>query len=99
MNDWVLIPWGNGFLKATEAEFAAIMGRGLTPSASPAPAPRPEAETVLLDARAMGQRLGTTAEWVEAAGRAGRVPSVRVGRYVRFDPRAVLEALGQNKGG
>ena len=40
----------------------------------------------LLDADQAGHMLNVPASWVRAEARAGRVPHVRLGRYVRFDP-------------
>lgn len=45
----------------------------------------------LIDARAAGERLGVPKSWVLAEARADRIPHIRLGRYVRFDP-AALEA-------
>jgi excisionase family DNA binding protein len=38
----------------------------------------------LLDAEQAGQLLNVPASWMLAQARAGRVPHVRLGRYVRF---------------
>jgi excisionase family DNA binding protein len=38
----------------------------------------------LLDADQAGAMLGVPASWVLAEARAGRIPHVRLGRYVRF---------------
>ena len=40
----------------------------------------------LVDARAAGELLGVPASWLLAEARHDRVPHVRLGRYVRFDP-------------
>jgi excisionase family DNA binding protein len=48
----------------------------------------------LLDAKAIGAMLGVSERWVAAAAREGRMPHVKLGRYVRFDEadvRAWLE--------
>ncbi len=47
----------------------------------------------LLDATAMAARLQVPVSWLREAARTGRIPSVRVGRYVRFDPAAVERAV------
>lgn len=90
MTDFVLVPYGSAFLRLTEAEFAAAMGRGLDPGPKSAPAHPPVAGEALLDSRAMGERLAVTAELCEQMAREGRIPSVRIGRYLRFDPAAVI---------
>lgn len=40
----------------------------------------------LIDAAAAGDLLGVPRTWVLAEARADRIPHVRLGRYVRFDP-------------
>jgi excisionase family DNA binding protein len=40
----------------------------------------------LLTVDEVAQRLGVTKDWVWAQARAGRIPHVRLGRYVRFEP-------------
>jgi len=39
----------------------------------------------LADAKAASAALGVPASWVLAEARAGRIPHVRLGHYVRFD--------------
>src|ERR1700676_5040563 len=56
-----------------------------TPSRAPALADRPEPRA-LLDATAAGALLGVPATWMLAEARADRIPYVRLGHYVRFDP-------------
>ena len=53
----------------------------------------------LVDAAAAAEMLGVPKSWVLAEARAGRIPHVRLGRYVRFDPSEV-EAWwrGRSKG-
>jgi excisionase family DNA binding protein len=45
----------------------------------------------LLDARGAGRLLNVPASWVAAEARAGRIPHVRLGRYVRFEPEALRD--------
>lgn len=40
----------------------------------------------LLDAKGAGEQLNVPPRWVLAEARADRIPHVRLGRYVRFDP-------------
>jgi len=40
----------------------------------------------LIDATCAGDLLGVPGSWVLAQARSDRVPHVRLGRYVRFDP-------------
>jgi len=93
MADLIPIPWGEGYLQATRAEFDAMLARGLVPGANAAPAPPSMAGQALLDSRAMGERLSVSAEQVEAMAKRGEVPSVRVGRYLRFNPAEVVASL------
>src|SRR5579864_3199421 len=60
------------------------------------PAAGPASE--LIDARALATRLGVHESFVRTAARAGKIPSIRIGRYVRFEPAAVIEALADCKG-
>lgn len=43
----------------------------------------------LLDAAAASELLNVPKSWVLAEARAGRIPHVRLGRYVRFEPDAL----------
>ena len=95
-SDFILIPYGNAFLQLTPAEFAAAMGRGLAPGANSAPATPPLGGEGLVDSADLGKRLGMTAEWCEAAAREGTIPSLRLGKYLRFDPAAVLLEIAEN---
>ncbi len=45
----------------------------------------------LLDAKGASRLLNVPASWVAAEARAGRIPHVRLGRYVRFDPEALRD--------
>ncbi len=55
----------------------------------------PEPTNQLLDAKALGERLEVPETHVREQARQGRIPSIRVGRYVRFDEAAVRAALGK----
>ncbi|HEX5307631.1 MAG TPA: helix-turn-helix domain-containing protein [Solirubrobacteraceae bacterium] len=52
-------------------EVAALIGR--------------ESMSPLLDARQAAAILNVPASWIAAEARAGRIPHVRLGRYVRFN--------------
>jgi excisionase family DNA binding protein len=43
----------------------------------------------LLTAEELATRLGVPSKWPLAQARAGHIPHVRLGRYVRFDPADV----------
>jgi excisionase family DNA binding protein len=48
-------------------------------------------ERALLDAKGASELLNVPASWVAAEARAGRIPHVRLGRYVRFEPEALRD--------
>jgi excisionase family DNA binding protein len=91
MTDTVLIPYGAGYLRLTQEEFTRAIARGIAPA--PAPDAPPVSDGRLVDSAEMGTRIGCTAEHVEALAKRGEVPAVRIGRYLRFNPAAVLAAL------
>src|SRR3954452_21851173 len=45
----------------------------------------------LMDAAAVAELLAVPASWVLAEARAGRIPHVRLGRYVRFSEASLFE--------
>jgi len=47
----------------------------------------------LLRAGVLAERLGVPESWVRTEERAGRIPSVRLGKYVRFKLRDVERTL------
>ena len=47
----------------------------------------------LLDAEAMARRLDVPQSWLREQARRGRIPYIRLGHYMRFDPRAVVRRL------
>jgi excisionase family DNA binding protein len=51
----------------------------------------------LLTAGAIAERLGIPESWVRTEERAGRIPGVRLGRYVRFKLSEIERALGKRK--
>ena len=55
-------------------------------------APVPETEP-LVDAKVLAQHLGTPESWVRGEQRAGRIPYLKLGRYIRFKIREVEAAL------
>lgn len=57
------------------------------------PTPAPESTVGLLAAPAMAQLLNVHESWIRSQARAGLIPCVRVGRYVRFDPAVVTRAI------
>ena len=53
----------------------------------------------LLDASEVAELLHVPSRWVKDAAREGRLPCVRLGRYVRFDRRDVLAWVEEQKAG
>lgn len=53
----------------------------------------------LLDSKALGEVLGVNATTVEAMAKDGRLPSIRIGRLLRFEPRLCLARLRAADGG
>jgi excisionase family DNA binding protein len=51
----------------------------------------------LVDAAAVAELLGVPTSWVREQVRAGAIPHVRLGRYVRFDLEDVHRWLGECK--
>ena len=51
----------------------------------------------LIDAEELAMRLNVPKSWVYASARSGRIPSVRLGKYRRFDYEAVQEAIQNHK--
>ena len=43
----------------------------------------------LLEAKDVAELLGMTTDWVYAEVRAGRIPHLKMGRYVRFRPESI----------
>lgn len=41
----------------------------------------------------LASRVGLPAAWLRAEAEAGRLPHLRIGRFLRFDPKAVELAL------
>ena len=54
-------------------------------------------EEKLLTARELAERLGVPESWVRTEERAGRIPSVRLGKYVRFKLSDVERALAERQ--
>ena len=63
-------------IEALAARIAELVGEQMVPPG-------------LVDASAAGELLNVPASWVLAEARAERVPHIRLGRYVRFDPAAL----------
>ena len=51
----------------------------------------------LLDAAGAAELLNVPKSWIAAEARAERVPCVKLGRYVRFDPDELLAWVDTNR--
>ena len=72
-----------------EAAKAIAWGRLVTPRA---PTPTTEMPQ-LVDSSEMARLIMMPAHWVRENARRGRIPCVRLGHYVRFDPWEVAKAI------
>ena len=97
MSDRVLIPLpGIGTLALSGEAFRAALEAGqqtLTPQSAPTASPAGDSEP-LLDAAALARVLNLPKSCVYERARTGAIPSVRVGKHVRFRRVVVLAALG-----
>lgn len=98
----ITIPLPDGrWLALERAEFDAAVRRGAelglaartTDSEADAPAER------LMTSKELAARLGCNDTTVEQMARDRRIPSVRVGKLLRFEPAKVLAALKQRGSG
>ena len=62
--------------------------------AAPPPAPNPQA---LMTAEDVAAILGVRSHYVYELARRGRIPTVRLGKYVRFRATAVEEWIAQQE--
>lgn len=62
-------------------------------------ATRPPHYGRLLDAREVAELLGVPPGWVYRESRAGRIPTVRLGRYVRYRRESVERWLAEREVG
>ena len=71
---------------------AALLARMLAPQPAPVQAAGPQP---LLNAKELARHLNVPESWVRSEARAGHIPSVPVGRYVRFRLEDVEAALAR----
>jgi excisionase family DNA binding protein len=90
MSDRVLIPLpGIGTLSLTREAYEAA----LIPNAAPEPRHDQPAAESLVSAKSLSAALSLPVSCIYEYAKAGRIPSVRVGRHVRFNHSQVLAAL------
>src|SRR5580658_6907783 len=92
MTDRVLIPLpGVGTLSLTREAYEAALIPITAPGKETAPAaPSPES---LVSAKSIAEALSLPLSCIYEYAKAGRIPSVRAGRHVRFNHAQVLAAL------
>ena len=79
-------------LAGAQAARDALLVRVATASGGPELSNRPELEP-LVDAKEMARLLDVHESWVRIEQRAGRIPFVQIGRYIRFCPSQVLSVF------
>jgi excisionase family DNA binding protein len=90
MSDRVLIPLpGIGTLSLTREQYEAA----LIPNAPIEVQHEPPTAEFLVSAKSLSAALSLPVSCVYEYAKAGRIPSVRVGRHVRFNHSQVLAAL------
>jgi excisionase family DNA binding protein len=79
--------------EALQAALAAGTALGLGPSQS---AETDAADSPFASSEQVGAMMGVHSTTVEAMAKAGTIPSIRVGRLLRFEPAAVKASLRKN---
>lgn len=87
----VAIPFGAHVLLLTTEQFNEALRRGK--ELLPQPTAHTPASNEVLDADGMAKRTGIPASWFLEQARQNEVPHIRAGKYVRFRPQEVLDAL------
>jgi excisionase family DNA binding protein len=93
--DRVVIPLaGIGTLELTREAYEAA----LRPIQAPKPSEPAPAATELVTAKALARQLSLPLSCVYEYAKAGRIPCVRAGKHVRFNPAGVLASLATTGG-
>jgi hypothetical protein len=93
VTDRILVPLpGGGWLAMTSEEFGAalVAGAAAIPALGAQSAASAGGEP-LLSSQQLEQQTNVPSTWYEQAAREQRIPSVRIGRYVRFRLSEVSE--------
>lgn len=94
--DRVLIPLpGIGALALSREAFEAALAEGCRAIAAPSIATTADGEP-LLDAAGLAAQLGLPQTWIEDRTRRDELPCIRAGRWIRYNRRAVEQALSVN---
>lgn len=97
--DRVLVPLpGIGTLALSREAFEAALAEGSKAIAAPATATAADAEP-LLDAAELATALSLPQTWIEDRTRRDELPCIRAGRWIRYNRRAVEQALSVNAKG
>ena len=94
MSDRIAVPLPDGGWLMFEREtfdVALVAGAEL----SPTPPPAGGHDLRLLTSRQLGERLGVPDTKVEEAARRDEIPSVRIGKYLRFNFDEILATLSR----
>lgn len=75
--------------RSTANELVPLSGPSHSRSAETSP-------VQLVDANQIALQFSVDAEWFRARAREGRIPHVRIGKYVRFDPVEIRDFFRQN---
>jgi excisionase family DNA binding protein len=95
MADRVILPLvGIGTLVLDGDVYRAALEAGAAMTASASPAPATTDSEPLIDARELSRSLNLPKSCIYEKARTCAIPSVRVGKHVRFQRSRVLEALG-----
>jgi excisionase family DNA binding protein len=77
--------------------FARLVSEGSTSRKSEGNGASAREAEKFLTANELAKRLGVPESWVRTEERAGRIPSVRLGKYVRFKLSAVERVLAERQ--
>ena len=81
----IIIPFGNRLIVLSDEELQAALRRGDELSGQLIPASRHASENEpLLTAEEISQKTGIPASWFLERARRGKIPFVRLGKYIRF---------------
>jgi hypothetical protein len=84
MTDHICVALPDGRWLALDREtFAAALAAGAELMAGAAPSPASAGEP-LLDADHAAAQMNVTARWLEDSARAGIIPHIKLGRFIRF---------------
>lgn len=88
MTDLVFIEFCGHPLALTREEFEAARARASTLISQPVP-PAAAEHVELADAKTAAAQLGVSRRWIEDATRQGIIPVHRLGRFLRYDVKAI----------